>query len=99
MLGDVYGDGFRQNLSNLAGESAEFHELIMDNLFRPFLEQVQTTPVCVIVPCEQYKDQSALFWKEVLSRVCEKILGVPRIRGSAIEEVRTLFAIFNVFVV
>jgi len=86
LLGDVYGDGFRQNLSNLAGESAEFHELIMGNLFRPFLEQVQTTPVCVIVPCEQYKDQSALFWKEVLSRVCEKILGVPRIRGSAIEE-------------
>jgi hypothetical protein len=45
----------------------------------------------VTIPVEEYKDQSSLFWKEAFKRVCEKVLGVPRIREKAVGNVSFIF--------
>eukprot|EP00466_Bigelowiella_natans_P009740 jgi/Bigna1/76431/fgenesh1_pg.41_\ len=79
LLADIFGDGFRHNLANLAAQSDEFRNLTGRTVYEPFLKSLQKTSVAVWFECGPYIDHPMAFWKEALRMVMEKEIGVGRI--------------------
>ena len=49
LLREIYGEGCLRNLSMLAQESDEIHELVHQNLYNPFLQAVRKYHCGIVV--------------------------------------------------
>ncbi len=84
LLGEVFGDGFRRNMSALAKESDAFRALFMKRIFEPFLKSVHQSPAAVWIECAPFVNHSVSFWREGLRIICEKMLGLGRVHERSV---------------
>jgi len=87
VLKDVHGEGCMENLSCLAAESIQLNEMIDSKIFKPFIEQVQYTPLGCWFDCLPYRNESHFFWKESLKRVMHS-MGMAQLREKSISVLR-----------
>jgi len=79
LLAEIYGDGFRQNLTSVAHESDELNSLLREQVFKPFRDAINQSPLAIWVECIPFMSNGVLFWKEALREICEERLGIGRI--------------------
>eukprot|EP01101_Sappina_pedata_P008041 TRINITY_DN4377_c0_g1_i1.p1 TRINITY_DN4377_c0_g1~~TRINITY_DN4377_c0_g1_i1.p1 ORF type:complete len:725 (-),score=269.54 TRINITY_DN4377_c0_g1_i1:55-2229(-) len=86
ILDDMYGKGFLDHLVSLSKESAQIKSLVDSEMFDPFIESVQKSPVAIWFDCAPHVHRPVFFWREALRRVCHGVLGTGLVKEKAIKE-------------
>merc|ERR1712062_519129 len=85
LIGSIFGDGFNRNLSLLSDESIQFAQMAKKKIFDPFWRRINKSECSAFIDCSGYEFESLFFWKESLTNICERILGLPRIHEKGIK--------------
>jgi tRNA(Ile)-lysidine synthetase-like protein len=83
LLVDMYGQGCLNNLANLAVGSDQNRKLLMNNLYKPFLDTVQRDVGGVTVNIKPFRHQPHTFWKEALKELMHS-LSLSLVRDKAV---------------
>ena len=75
LVKDIYGDGCIKNLSNLACESDNLHDLFTSSFIQPFQDNhVSYHPLGIkLYNLETYKSQPLFFWKILLRNILHQV--------------------------
>ena len=84
LLIEMYGEGVLKNLSSLAVDSDETKLLIQENVYDPFLKSVDNYQFGLKVNVIPFKNQSLIFWKEILKELMHS-LSMSLIREKSVK--------------
>jgi len=90
LLISIFGKGFQHNLLNVGIQSKKIDILIKDNALQPTWKECMISELCIVIKLQMVKNKSSIFWKEMFNHICEKKLGVPKIREKPIKQVKIL---------
>lgn len=83
LLLEIYGDGCLRNLSSLAEESDQLHDLVYKNLYDPFMQSILHYPTGLTVKILPFRLQPTCFWRESLKLIMHS-MGMGMIRDKAV---------------
>eukprot|EP01006_Ploeotia_vitrea_P022914 TRINITY_DN55338_c0_g2_i1.p1 TRINITY_DN55338_c0_g2~~TRINITY_DN55338_c0_g2_i1.p1 ORF type:complete len:698 (+),score=63.03 TRINITY_DN55338_c0_g2_i1:57-2150(+) len=85
LLTDMYGHGYKNNLTTLAEHSNQLADLVNSRILQPFWDACVQTNLAVYVDCGPFLDMPLFFWREALRHVCHSMLGQGMISDKPIQ--------------